>query len=279
MSSFLFLKRFGKWSVMLLAGLGVSVGACHAQTVLPDDAGFSNPGYGSVASAPRAQSPAAILVNNTHVRIDYKVEKVGPSGIGKIEVYATTDHGQTWKRVGVDTDLTKPIMVDLPGEGVYGIRLVGINGNGIGGKKPVAGDLPTTIIEVDLNGPKVQDWKVTPGKNGVLDIQWNASDKNMGPEPVNLSYRTKANEPWKVMAQKLKNDGHYQWPINRDPAPLYFVRLEVRDRAGNVTSCETTDPVLVDRTEPDIHIQGIRVIQTRGEAPWMLVPTGIESEN
>jgi hypothetical protein len=236
---------------------------------------------------PQGQGPEGLLVNNTHVNIAYNIKKVGPSGVSKVEVYGTTDQGKTWKRLGVDADLHYRVEINLPGEGVYGIRMVGINGNGLGGKAPAAGDRPTTIIEVDLTGPKVQSWKIVPAKNGTLEIHWIASDKNLGPEPINLYYRTTANTPWKPMALKVKNAGIYQWPIIRDPAPQYFVRLEVIDRAGNVTTCETTNPTLVDRTEPDIHFQGVTVIQTRAEERTLvpraeeptLVPIESESEN
>jgi hypothetical protein len=230
-----------------------------------------------ITTIPQGQGPVVLLVNNTHVGIDYNIKKAGPSGVSKVEVYATKDRGKTWLCLAVDSELHSPVAVNLPDEGVYGIRMVGINGNGFGGKKPGPGDRPTTVIEVDLTKPIIVGWKVTPGKNGNLVIHWKASDKNLDPLPVNLYYRTKANTPWKVMAQKIKNDGTFLWPVRTDLAPQYFVRLEVTDRAGNRATCETTTPIFVDRTEPDINVQGVTVIQTRVDEPVNLVP--VEPEN
>jgi len=237
---------------------------------------------GAMPSAMPAMTPqGGLLVNKTHVNIDYNIKKVGPSGVSKIEVYATTDQGLSWKSLGVDTDLHSPLKINLPGEGVYGIRMVAVNGNGFGGQKPNPGDRPNTIIEVDLTGPKIQDWRVAAGKNGNLDVYWNVADKNIAAEPITLSYRTRANENWKPMTPKMKNSGSYHWPISRDLAAQYFVRLEATDRAGNVSTCETTNPILVDRTEPEINIQGVTVSQSlRAEEPGMVLPVeGVIPEN
>ena len=87
----------------------------------------------SVASS---NSPKRTIVNTTHVGVDYNVGRQGPSGLGKIEVWATPDQGRTWQRVGEDRDHRSPVIADLPGEGVFGIRLVATNGSGFGGKAP-----------------------------------------------------------------------------------------------------------------------------------------------
>jgi len=245
--------------------------------VLQHDAGTS------VSTTPHTTTSTGqgktLLVNNTKVKIDYNIKKAGPSGVSKVEVYATTDQGNTWQCLGTDAELHSPISIQLPGEGVFGIRLHGINGNGFSGKKPGPGDRPNTVIEVDMTSPTIQGWKVAPGKNGNLDVFWKATDKNLGATPINLYYRTRANMPWRPMGMKVKNDGIYHWSINQDLAPQYFVRLEVVDQAGNKATCETTTPVLVDRTEPDINVLGVTVVQTRGEAQETMVPVESDTEN
>lgn len=243
--------------------------------VLQHDAGTSvaitNPARPTTTIQGQA-APTALLVNNPHVSIDYNIKKVGPSGVSKVEVYVSKDLGKTWSCVGVDTEMHGPIEVALPGEGVYGIRMVGINGNGFGGKKPGPGDRPSTIIEVDMTKPNIQGWKVVTGKNGNLDVYWKVTDKNLGSEPINLYYRTRAEMAWKPLALKVKNDGVYHWSISQDLAPQYFVRMDVSDRAGNVATCETANPILVDRSEPEIRVQGVTVVPTRAEEPGFLVP-------
>jgi hypothetical protein len=249
--------------------------------VLLHDAGTSVSTVNSSPAMVSSQGPGnkVLLVNKTKVNIDYNIKKAGPSGVSKVEVYATADQGKTWECLGADAELHSPIAVQLPGEGVFGIRLLGINGNGFGGKKPGPGDRPNTIIEVDMTSPTIQGWKVATGKNGNLDVYWKVTDKNLGSTPINLYYRTKANQSWKPMALKVKNDGVYHWPISQDLAPQYFIRLEAVDQAGNRTSCDTTSPILVDRTEPDINVLGVTVVQTRADMPETLVPVESDPEN
>ena len=58
--------------------------------------------------------------------------------MGKVEVYLTGDGGLNWQRLQEDPDRRSPAEIDLPGEGLFGIRLVITNGNGFGGTPPRA---------------------------------------------------------------------------------------------------------------------------------------------
>ncbi len=89
---------------------------------------------------PNANQPKLIL-NSTHATIDYRIDQVGPSGVGKVEVYLTGDGGQNWQRLQEDKDKRSPAEIDLPGEGLFGIRLAITNGNGFGGTPPTHGDV------------------------------------------------------------------------------------------------------------------------------------------
>ncbi len=76
------------------------------------------------------------IINTTHASIDYRIDTVGPSGVGKVEVYVTHDEGKSWRRVVEDVDRSTPADIDLPGEGLFGVRLAITNGNGFGGTPP-----------------------------------------------------------------------------------------------------------------------------------------------
>jgi hypothetical protein len=212
-------------------------------------------------------SSSVLLVNNTHVSIEYNVSKVGPSGLAKVVIYATTDNGRSWKCIGEDTDLRSPAEVELPGEGTFGIRLVGVNGNGFGGKTPGPGDQPATTLEVDLTRPRILSWKAHPNHKGDLEIHWKATDKNLSAQPINLFYRTNKTGPWQPLALKVKNDGCYRWSAPRDLGSQFFIRLQVVDMAGNVAQCESSTPIVLDRTVPDISVTGISVMQSSTAAP------------
>jgi hypothetical protein len=226
-------------------------------------------GASGKAPAPAAPGRASRqLINTTRASIDYRIDQVGPSGVSKVEIWLTADEGRTWQRFGEDADHRSPAEIALPGEGVFGIRLVVTNGNGFGGKAPVAGDTPTNIIEVDMTKPFAQLREIEPvGANGTAEIRWTASDKNLGPEPVNLYYAPGREGPWLPVATNLKNDGLYRWVLPRNGVGQFLVRLEVTDLAGNVTRCDTQSPVVLDTTEPQVQVLGVSAVQGRAAPP------------
>jgi len=204
------------------------------------------------------------LINTTRAALDYRVDHVGPSGVGKVEVYMTSDDGQTWRRLAEDHDRRSPVEFDLPGEGVFGIRLAVTNGNGFGGTPPKRGDRPLYSIEVDTSAPFVQLRPIEPMvTSGALEIRWQASDKNLGAEPISLHYRSRNEGPWQLIARGLKNDGSYRWTFPRDVAGQFFVKVEVTDLAGNTARAETPNPIVLDTTEPQATVTGVSALSTR----------------
>jgi hypothetical protein len=216
--------------------------------------------------APTAVSAAEgrQLLNSTHASLDYRIDKVGPSGIGKVEVWMTSDSGKNWQRLCEDVDRHSPAEIDLPGEGVYGIRLVVTNGNGFGGSPPKPGDTPTSWFEIDTTAPFVQMRDVDPVTDGgSLQIRWSASDKNLGANPVNLYYRTQQDAPWEVMAKELQNSGSYRWAFPHGRGSQFFVGIEVIDRAGNVMRAELPNPITLDMTEPSATVVSVSGVNAR----------------
>lgn len=207
------------------------------------------------------------IINTTHASVDYRIDTVGPSGIGRVDIYLTPDKGQNWTKVAEDTDKRTPAEIDLPGEGLFGIRLAITNGNGFGGRAPKTGDRPSFYIEVDATSPfvQLQPIDMVPG-SGAIDIRWTASDNNMAAEPVSIFYRTQSNGNWQPVARNLKNDGVYRWAFPREIGPQFFLKLEVADQAGNVTKVETPTPILLDMTEPEATLVDVTGVQ-RGTAP------------
>jgi hypothetical protein len=205
------------------------------------------------------------LIGTTRASIDYRIDQTGPSGVGKVEIYVTHDQGTTWRRAGEDADRQSPAEVDLPGEGLFGIRLAITNGNGFGGTPPARGDAPHCWVEVDTTPPFVQlrPTEIVP-QGGALDIRWTASDQNLGAEPVSLFFRTRADAPWQPIARGLKNDGLHRWTFPRDAGSQFLFKVEVADMAGNIARAESQAPVVLDMTEPRASVVGITGM---GKAP------------
>ena len=216
-----------------------------------------------VSSNPVANANRQLL-NTTHASLDYRIDQVGPSGVGKVEIWITPDQGQTWQRLTEDADRHSPAEIDLPGEGLFGIRLVVTNGSGFGGSPPVRGDQPSVWIEVDSTPPFVMFRDVDPiADGGSLTLHWSAKDKNLANDPISLYYRTRAEGPWQVMARGLKNDGAYRWNLPHNEGFQFFFKIEVADQAGNIAHAETNNPVILDMTEPRASVLGITGIRPR----------------
>ncbi|MBI3821169.1 MAG: hypothetical protein HY289_00645 [Planctomycetes bacterium] len=207
---------------------------------------------------PTKQSLPVHLINTTHANVDFRIDQVGPSGVGKVEIYMTPDNGQTWHRLAEAKDKRSPTEIDLPGDGAYGIRIVVSNGNGFGGKAPVRGDAPQYTIEVDTTAPFVQlrSTEVLPSA-GQVEIRWNAHDKNLGADAVSLYYRTRPDGPWQVIAAGVKNDGVHRWAFPRDAGGQFYFKVEVTDRAGNKSVAASTQATVIDMTEPRVTVVGV----------------------
>jgi hypothetical protein len=202
------------------------------------------------------------LLNSTHVVLNYRIDQVGPSGVSKVEVWMTADEGKTWQRLCEDPDRRSPAEFDLPREGLYGVSVVVTNGNSISDPPPSAGTVPDWWIEVDTTRPTAQLQSVRPGMGedaGSLLITWAASDKNLGTEPVDLYYATSREGPWMAIQRGVRNDGTYRWVAPHDGVGRYYIRMDVTDRAGNLTRCETADAVVLDLTHPKARVLGASV--------------------
>jgi hypothetical protein len=216
------------------------------------------------APAAAGSIPKQFICTN-RASLEYRIDQVGPSGVGKVEVWVTSDQGATWKRHCDDADRRSPADFDLPGDGLYGVRVVVTNGNGIGGHAPAPGEQPQIWIEVDTVAPSVQLKEIEPiTSGGVIDLRWTASDKNLGSESINLYYATRKEGPYQPVVRGLKNDGLYHWTFPHDAGSQFFVRLEAVDLAGNVARCDSQNAVVLDMTEPRASVLGVQGLQTVG---------------
>jgi hypothetical protein len=220
----------------------------------------AQPSFASEPTPPAQASVGKQVINSTHAALEYHIDQLGPSGIGKVEVWLTKDGGQGWARWCDDPDRKTPVEFDLPGEGLFGVKLVVSNGNGVSEPTPKPGDAPDCWIEVDTTKPIAQLLAARPGTgadSGSLMIFYTANDRNLGPEPIHLFYATSHEGPWLPIARGARNDGVYRWSVPREAGPELFFRLEVIDLAGNVARCELAEKVVMDMSRPKARVIGV----------------------
>ncbi len=223
-------------------------------------------GVGPAAfSVSSGQGPPVIYAKDKLISIDYQVDKVGPSGIGKVDLWMTQDDGRTWRWHAGDNNATPSIngpqtmAVELPGEGVYGFRIVVQSKAGLGKRGPVSGDLPEMRVELDVTPPVAQLYapEPDPHQRSALTITWNATDKNLTSSPISLLWAERREGEWHEIASNISNTGRYTWLLPPNMPYRVYMRLIVRDLAGNVSTAETAEPVLVDLSEPEGRITGL----------------------
>jgi hypothetical protein len=152
-------------------------------------------------------------------------------------------------------------MLELPGEGVFGLSMVVLNKAEIGRKPPQPGEAPEMMVEVDLSPPLAEllKPKQDPQRRDNLLLRWNARDKNLPERPVTLEWAERPEGPWQLIGGgELENKGQYSW-VPPKGIPVYVhLRLRVRDKAGNEAVAATQEPELIDLTEPESRLINVR---------------------
>lgn len=243
----------------------------------PPDAPFNGKAIATAtATSSRKPLPPIQYVNQHQVMLEYELRRVGPSGIGGIELWLTRDDGETWEPYAADEDTHASAInnrqkrkfdlrdaTDRPfTDGVYGLKLVVKNRAGLG-KKPRPGDVPEIRIEIDTTLPdaKLYEPSADPQHPDHVLLKWIATDKNLTATPICLEYAEKADGPWLPIASDLENSGRYSWKVGPGVPVQVYLRVRVSDKAGNVSVGVTRQPQYIDFTEPegaliDVHPQG-----------------------
>jgi hypothetical protein len=169
-----------------------------------------------------------------------------------VELWFTRD-GQTWQKYSEDPGRKPPYIFEAHDEGVYGFSLIVRSGVGLRDREPRKGDPPQLWVEVDLTKPVVHWAKAEVGRgsdSGWLTITWAATDKNLGRQPITLSYAKELQGPWTQIASNLENTGRYRWQMPPGIPFRFFVRVEATDQAGNVGVLDLPEPAIVDLHQP-----------------------------
>lgn len=228
------------------------------------------PSSGPAGEAAPAAPPPGVqphLVNKPRFELLYDVEATGAAGVDQVELWITRNGGGAWTKYGLDEDCRSPISVTVPGEGLYGFRVVIETTVGLRSPAPVPGDLPDIWVEVDVTKPQVRLVSADQGHGDEADrlvVCWEASDLHLGGRGIALRWAQSPEGPWNTIASGLENSGRYAWRLDQRVPRQIFLLLEARDEAGNVSSNQFAQPVSLDLIRPQGRIRDVRPL---GAAP------------
>lgn len=216
------------------------------------------------------------IVNTKLFEIEY-TNPPQPMTVGRVELWGTRDGGVNWQSFGYDSDSRSPMLARVPDEGTYGFKVVFHPMYGPPAQAPSRGEMPGTVIRVDLTRPDARLLGVdrSPSMPNQLSIRWQAADIQLADMPIALYYADAATGQWRLIAQGLQNSGEYRWNLPIGLPPEVQIRMEAHDRAGNVTTAETRNPIRlaeVPRTPAgtpsySVEIQNVRPLGQTDQAP------------
>jgi hypothetical protein len=230
--------------------------------------------------APEPDAPPAgpvAVVNSKRIQLDYEVKDADPAGVSAVEVWYT--HGRRgWQKYAATERTRPPFVVEVEEEGLYGFTLVASNEAGAG-RPPRDGEPAQLYVVVDQTKPNVAPPGVQPDggpASGQLTITWKASDRNPDPHGTALLWAKDAGGPWLPIVSGLEASGRYAWQAPADLPTRFWVRAEVTDRAGNVATADTPEPVVLDRSRPAASVRAAEPAAAAAAAPARRTGAGLK---
>jgi hypothetical protein len=204
-------------------------------------------------------------VNSRRIALNYEVKDAGQGGAPPVELWFTRD-GKPWEQYQSPPSHQPPFIVEVKEEGRYGFALVARNADGVG-RPPQPKDPGQVQVEVDLTPPVVQLLGVQPDpnpENRAVTLLWQASDKNLGPQPIALSWAREPAGTWFPITCQLENTGRYLWRLPAGLPPRVWLRVEAADLAGNVGMASSPEPI---QMEPSPGTPSVVTINSLQKAP------------
>ena len=202
--------------------------------------------------------------NSKAFSLDYNIDNDSDAPISIVELWGTSDEGQTWQLWGQDPDRASPFDIEVEAEGLFGFRMVIVGTNGLASNRPRNGDNADAWIHVDIVPPQAKIVSALYGKgkeSGSMIIEYRANDDFFTDRPITLSYSQTPTGPWSTIASGVRNNGRYVWPADPSLPTSIYLRIEAYDAAGNVCINQLDLPIDVEGIAPRGRIQGFRPIK------------------
>lgn len=195
-----------------------------------------------------------ITAKEVAAKIGYQLRERGPSGADKVELWYTVTDGERWVKGETYPLDQNPIPFNAPGDGRYGLYLVGYDKVGNATPEPTTGISPKTYLIVDTKVPLVTLLNFNGGETQLggasLFINWEAKDENLKPEPITIEVSVDSGKTWQPIAKAVENRGRFLWRLPMVTGSNFRIRVTAEDQAGNATSAASVADFAIDSTTP-----------------------------
>lgn len=203
------------------------------------------------------------IISTKRFRLNYDINAIDPSGVGKVDLYITQNKGRTWQLWGQDPDNQSPFPVEVQDQGLYGFRVVVHSKDGLVGTGPSSGDDADMWVRIDTQTPMAQITSVPYGRGkeaGRLVINYRVSDEFLTLRPLRIAYSRAPQGPWTIIEDNLRNEGRYLWKVDRAVPDRIFLKIDAMDQAGNVGTHQLSQSVDVSGLVPRGTIHGVEPV-------------------
>ncbi len=197
--------------------------------------------------------------------LDYELEAVGMQGAESIELYGTTNGGQSWELWGSDPDRQTPFDIETQEAGIFGFRICVVGRNGLASPRPLPGESPDIVIVVDTDIPEVRITGARYGEGsrvGSLIISYQCDDKNLPSRPITIAFSESLQGPWTTIAAGLRNEGQYIWAADPNLPRQLYLRIDATDEAGNHGFYLLDQPINTQGLAPRAKIRGFKPLSS-----------------
>jgi hypothetical protein len=174
-------------------------------------------------------------------RIPFKPEEEDRARIKEVQLFASTDQGQSWQPVSRTTlDQTAFPTFRAPRDAEYWFAVRTIDTKGRLYPTDNAQVEPGLRVIVDTTAPVLE---LKPGgrRGEWASVQWEIRDENLDPKSLSIQYKAEGARDWRqVPLQNTALIGAHEWQAGT--ASALVVRASVSDKAGNSTKTEIMLP-------------------------------------
>jgi hypothetical protein len=231
-------------------------------------------GRGAGTTDDRRPQPSIAYVSSRNLTITSRLTKVTRSGVRAAHLWVNEGTGG-WtfakKEEGLAITAATPdaeirLAHTVTKDGLYGFIVIPENGAGRREPDPRPNDPAQFLIEVDTEKPfvKITDVQVSAGgaRGPRVEIRWEASDKNLWPDPITLEYATDRSfadaKPIHPDRPRIEHTGRYVWEVEDRKVWKFFVRARAIDRASLEETHVYEKEVTIDLETPKARIDGVR---------------------